>query len=85
MKHFIFLKDVLWNHELKHIHSVCQDQHDLAYFALITKTDRDSYHYCHVFKCPTADVSTELVIHVGQVFDITYEQYCNKNIYLTRI
>lgn len=73
-------KETLVNHDIKYISSVCQDQDEKNYFALVTKNDPDAYHYCHIFLCQNAQVSSELVITIGQTFDVCYEQYCKENI-----
>lgn len=73
---YVFLKEQLLNHDIKHITSVCQDQEDLTYFALVTKVDPNLYHYCHVFLCSSAETSNELILTIGQSFDLAYEEYC---------
>ncbi len=70
-----YLKMLLWNHDMKYINSVCQDQDDLNYFALVTKTKPNEYHYCHIFKCQTAKLTTEIILTIGQAFDEAYRLF----------
>jgi hypothetical protein len=73
-------KEVLWNHDIKHINNVCQDQDDLNYFAFSTQTDQTSHYYCHVFSCKDKDLSTQIILTIGQAFDVAYELFCKNNV-----
>jgi hypothetical protein len=59
---------------------VCQDQEDLVYFALITKTDPNLYHYCHVFTSLTTEHANELILAIGQSFELAYKIFCQKRL-----
>ena len=72
-------KAELCNYQIRHITSVCQDQEDLIYFALITKTDPNLYHYCHVFTSPTTEHANELILTIGQSFELAYKIFCQKS------
>lgn len=74
-------KEVLWNHDIKHINNVCQDQDDLNYFAFSTQTDQASHYYCHVFSCKDKDLSTQIILTIGQAFDVAYELFCKNNVF----
>uniref|UniRef100_A0A915ADP6 Ankyrin repeat and sterile alpha motif domain-containing protein 1B n=1 Tax=Parascaris univalens TaxID=6257 RepID=A0A915ADP6_PARUN len=57
-------------HEITRIQIVCQDERDLNCFAYISQ-DGDK-HFCHVFCVLTADVATEIIITLGQAFEVCY-------------
>ncbi len=77
---FFNLKELLWNHDIKHINNVCQDQDDLNYFAFSTQTEPNAYYYCHVFACKDKELSTQIILTIGQAFDLAYELFCKNNI-----
>ena len=76
---FGFNKELLWNHDVKHINNVCQDQDDLKYFAFSTQSDPSAYYYCHVFSCKNSNLSTQIILTIGQAFDLAYEMFCKNN------
>ncbi|EFO26621.2 AIDA-1b [Loa loa] len=63
-------KQLTVEHEIAQIQIVCQDERDLNCFAYISQ-DGDR-HFCHVFCVLTADVATEIIITLGQAFEICY-------------
>jgi hypothetical protein len=72
-------KEQLWNHDIKHINNVCQDQDDLNYFAFSTQTEPNAFYYCHVFACKNKELSTQIILTIGQAFDLAYELFCKNN------
>ncbi|CAK9804969.1 Ankyrin repeat and sterile alpha motif domain-containing protein 1B [Anthophora plagiata] len=60
-------------HEIRNIHCACQDADDLTHFAYITKDHASRTHYCHVFCVPTMDQATEVILTLGQAFEVAYQ------------
>ncbi|KAK0397393.1 hypothetical protein QR680_002111 [Steinernema hermaphroditum] len=63
-------KQLTVQHEINRIQIVCQDERDLNCFAYISQ-DGDK-HFCHVYCVLTADVATEIIITLGQAFELAY-------------
>lgn len=76
---FLLFQEELCNYDIKHINNVCQDQDDLNYFAFSTQTEPSAHYYCHVFSCKDKDLSTQIILTIGQAFDIAYELFCKNN------
>ncbi|MFH4977498.1 hypothetical protein AB6A40_004207 [Gnathostoma spinigerum] len=78
-------KELAVEHDITRIQIVCQDERDLNCFAYISQ-DGDK-HFCHVFCVLTADVATEIIVTLGQAFEICYRiangTYGNKNTFST--
>uniref|UniRef100_A0ABD2XRP4 Ankyrin repeat and SAM domain-containing protein 1A n=1 Tax=Trichogramma kaykai TaxID=54128 RepID=A0ABD2XRP4_9HYME len=60
-------------HEIRNIHCACQDADDLTHFAYITKDHASQTHFCHVFCVPTMDQATEIILTLGQAFEVAYQ------------
>ncbi|XP_076664106.1 ankyrin repeat and SAM domain-containing protein 1A isoform X2 [Andrena cerasifolii] len=60
-------------HEIRNIHCACQDADDLTHFAYITKDHASRTHFCHVFSVPTMDQATEVILTLGQAFEVAYQ------------
>ncbi|XP_043268732.1 ankyrin repeat and SAM domain-containing protein 1A-like isoform X2 [Venturia canescens] len=60
-------------HEIRNIHCACQDADDLTHFAYITKDHTSRTHFCHVFCVPTMDQATEVILTLGQAFEVAYQ------------
>ncbi|XP_032687135.1 ankyrin repeat and SAM domain-containing protein 1A-like isoform X2 [Odontomachus brunneus] len=60
-------------HEIRNIHCACQDADDLTHFAYITKDHASRTHFCHVFCVPTMDQATEVILTLGQAFEVAYQ------------
>uniref|UniRef100_A0A1I7WGJ9 Ankyrin repeat and SAM domain-containing protein 1A n=1 Tax=Heterorhabditis bacteriophora TaxID=37862 RepID=A0A1I7WGJ9_HETBA len=58
-------------HEISRIQIVCQDERDLNCFTYISQ-DSDK-NFCHVFCVLTADVATEIIVTLGQAFELAYK------------
>ncbi|KAK6765438.1 hypothetical protein RB195_025380 [Necator americanus] len=58
-------------HDISHIQIVCQDERDLNCFTYISQ-DRER-NLCHVFSVLTADVATEIIVTLGQAFELSYK------------
>ncbi|VDK72993.1 unnamed protein product [Litomosoides sigmodontis] len=63
-------KQLTVEHEIAQIQIVCQDERDLNCFAYISQDG--NRHFCHVFCVLTADVATEIIITLGQAFEVCY-------------
>ena len=72
-------KETLFTYDIKHINNVCQDQDDLNYFAFSTQSDPSAHYYCHVFSCKDKDLSTQVILTIGQAFDVAFELFCKNN------
>ncbi|XP_046394168.1 uncharacterized protein LOC124161944 isoform X2 [Ischnura elegans] len=66
-------KDVVCEHEIRNIHCACQDADDLTHFAYITKDHQSRDHYCHVFCVDTMEQATEIILTLGQAFEVAYQ------------
>ncbi|KAL9888981.1 uncharacterized protein ACN427_008415 isoform 1-T4 [Glossina fuscipes fuscipes] len=64
-------KNTICEHEIQNINCACQDAEDMRYFAYITK-ERD-IHYCHVFYGENKDLATEIILTLGQAFEVAYQ------------
>ncbi|XP_037071262.1 ankyrin repeat and SAM domain-containing protein 1A-like [Pollicipes pollicipes] len=60
-------------HEIRNIHCACQDADDLSHFAYITKDLDSRCHYCHVFRVQSMDLATEIILTLGQAFEVAYQ------------
>uniref|UniRef100_T1J001 SAM domain-containing protein n=1 Tax=Strigamia maritima TaxID=126957 RepID=T1J001_STRMM len=67
------LKNIVCEHEIRNIHCACQDADDLNHFAYITKDLQSDNHYCHVFSVVTMDMATEVILTLGQAFEVAYQ------------
>ncbi|XP_071955785.1 uncharacterized protein [Antedon mediterranea] len=66
-------KMVITEHEIRNISCAAQDAIDLKTFAYITKDSESDRHYCHVFNVKNVDVATEIILTLGQAFEIAYQ------------
>ncbi|XP_076334831.1 uncharacterized protein LOC143238461 isoform X4 [Tachypleus tridentatus] len=66
-------KQKVCEHEIRNIHCACQDAEDLNHFAYITKEHRTNFHYCHVFCAENMDLATEVILTLGQAFEVAYQ------------
>ncbi|KAJ3630726.1 hypothetical protein MTP99_011904 [Tenebrio molitor] len=64
-------KNTICEHEIRNINCACQDSDHQCYFAYITK-DGDSF-YCHVFQSATSEQATEIILTLGQAFELAYQ------------
>ncbi|CAG0915999.1 unnamed protein product [Notodromas monacha] len=69
----VFSKRVLCEHDVRNINSACQDDVDLRYFAYIILDELSGNHYCHVFLSETAENSSEVILTLGQAFEVAYQ------------
>ncbi|CAH1724836.1 unnamed protein product [Aphis gossypii] len=60
-------------HEIRNIDCACQDADDLNHFAYITKDHHTSSHYSHVFSVSSMDQATEIILTLGQAFEVAYQ------------
>ncbi|XP_017079982.2 ankyrin repeat and sterile alpha motif domain-containing protein 1B isoform X1 [Drosophila eugracilis] len=64
-------KTAICCHEIENINCVCQDSGDLRYFAYITK--EQDLHYCHVFMVDSLELAKEIIMTLGQAFEVAYQ------------
>ncbi|EDW24903.1 GL24400 [Drosophila persimilis] len=64
-------KTALCSHDIENINCVCQDTEDLRYFAYITK--EQDLHYCHVFMVDNLELAKEIILTLGQAFEVAYQ------------
>ncbi|XP_075234156.1 ankyrin repeat and SAM domain-containing protein 1A-like [Lycorma delicatula] len=72
-------QDLVCEHEIRNIHCACQDAEDLTHFAYITKDHASKSHYCHVFCVQTMDQATEVILTLGQAFEVAYQMALREN------
>ncbi|XP_061380809.1 uncharacterized protein LOC116774236 [Danaus plexippus] len=66
-------RELVCSHEIRNIHCACQDADDLTHFAYITKDHSTKSHYCHVFRVATMDQATEVILTLGEAFEVAYQ------------
>ncbi|KPJ14788.1 Ankyrin repeat and SAM domain-containing protein 1A [Papilio machaon] len=66
-------RELICEHEIRNIHCACQDADDLTHFAYITKDHSTRSHYCHVFRVATMDQATEVILTLGEAFEVAYQ------------
>nr|NP_001262939.1 uncharacterized protein Dmel_CG11168, isoform D [Drosophila melanogaster]NP_651311.2 uncharacterized protein Dmel_CG11168, isoform A [Drosophila melanogaster]AAF56367.1 uncharacterized protein Dmel_CG11168, isoform A [Drosophila melanogaster]AGB96319.1 uncharacterized protein Dmel_CG11168, isoform D [Drosophila melanogaster] len=64
-------KTAICCHDIENINCVCQDSEDLRYFAYITK--EQDLHYCHVFMVDSLELAKEIIMTLGQAFEVAYQ------------
>ncbi|XP_023163625.2 ankyrin repeat and sterile alpha motif domain-containing protein 1B isoform X2 [Drosophila hydei] len=65
------LKTAICSHDIENINCVCQDAEDMRYFAYITK--EQELHYCHVFMVDNLELANEIILTLGQAFEVAYQ------------
>uniref|UniRef100_H3B2Q3 Ankyrin repeat and sterile alpha motif domain containing 1A n=1 Tax=Latimeria chalumnae TaxID=7897 RepID=H3B2Q3_LATCH len=66
-------KNVIAEHEIRNISCAAQDPEDLCTFAYITKDLETSHHYCHVFSTVDVNLTYEIILTLGQAFEVAYQ------------
>ncbi|KAM6454835.1 ankyrin repeat and SAM domain-containing protein 1A isoform 7-T7 [Liasis olivaceus] len=66
-------KNVIAEHEIRNISCAAQDPEDLCTFAYITKDLQTSHHYCHVFSTIDVNLTYEIILTLGQAFEVAYQ------------
>ncbi|XP_054263617.1 ankyrin repeat and SAM domain-containing protein 1A-like [Macrosteles quadrilineatus] len=66
-------QEVICEHDIRNIHCACQDAEDLTHFAYITKDHSSKSHFCHVFCVNSMDQATEVILTLGQAFEVAYQ------------
>ncbi|KRT86452.1 Sterile alpha motif containing protein [Oryctes borbonicus] len=64
-------KESICEHEIRNVHCACQDPECRLYFAYITKDSND--YYCHIFSTNTAEQATDIILTLGQAFELAYQ------------
>ncbi|XP_016999144.2 ankyrin repeat and SAM domain-containing protein 1A isoform X3 [Drosophila takahashii] len=64
-------KTAICCHDIENINCVCQDSEDMRYFAYITK--EQDLHYCHVFMVDSLELAKEIIMTLGQAFEVAYQ------------
>uniref|UniRef100_A0A8C2D8B9 Ankyrin repeat and SAM domain-containing protein 1A-like n=1 Tax=Cyprinus carpio TaxID=7962 RepID=A0A8C2D8B9_CYPCA len=63
-------KNIIAEHEIRNISCAAQDPEDLCTFAYITKDLQSSHHYCHVFSTVDVNLTYEIILTLGQAFEV---------------
>ncbi|XP_061591409.1 ankyrin repeat and SAM domain-containing protein 1A-like isoform X3 [Cololabis saira] len=66
-------KNIIAEHEIRNISCAAQDPEDLCTFAYITKDLKTSHHYCHVFSTVDVNLTYEIILTLGQAFEVAYQ------------
>uniref|UniRef100_A0A3Q3LVJ9 Ankyrin repeat and sterile alpha motif domain containing 1B n=1 Tax=Mastacembelus armatus TaxID=205130 RepID=A0A3Q3LVJ9_9TELE len=66
-------KNIIAEHEIRNISCAAQDPEDLSTFAYITKDLKSSHHYCHVFTAFDVNLAYEIILTLGQAFEVAYQ------------
>ncbi|KAK7128458.1 hypothetical protein R3I94_016887 [Phoxinus phoxinus] len=66
-------KNIIAEHEIRNISCAAQDPEDLCTFAYITKDLQSSHHYCHVFSTVDVNLTYEIILTLGQAFEVAYQ------------
>ncbi|KAG5835408.1 hypothetical protein ANANG_G00243660 [Anguilla anguilla] len=66
-------KNVIAEHEIRNISCAAQDPDDLCTFAYITKDLQSNRHYCHVFSTVDMNLTYEIILTLGQAFEVAYQ------------
>ncbi|XP_046569449.1 ankyrin repeat and SAM domain-containing protein 1A-like isoform X4 [Haliotis rubra] len=66
-------KKVICDHEIANIFCACQDSEHLNFFAYITKDRETQKHYCHVFSVRSRELAGEIILTLGEAFEIAYQ------------
>ncbi|RZC35761.1 ankyrin repeat and sterile alpha motif domain-containing protein 1B, partial [Asbolus verrucosus] len=64
-------QNTICEHEIRNINCACQDSDSQCFFAYITK-DGDCF-YCHVFQTTSSEQATEIILTLGQAFELAYQ------------
>ncbi|KAL5007848.1 hypothetical protein ScPMuIL_016654 [Solemya velum] len=71
-------KKVICDHEIGNIFCACQDGETLNFFAYITQDVPTARHYCHVFNVKNPEHAREIILTLGQAFEIAYQMVLKK-------
>ncbi|XP_061255016.1 ankyrin repeat and SAM domain-containing protein 1A isoform X6 [Bos javanicus] len=66
-------KNVIAEHEIRNISCAAQDPEDLCAFAYVTKDLQTGHHYCHVFSTVDVNLTYEIILTLGQAFEVAYQ------------
>ncbi|KAH9502700.1 Ankyrin repeat and SAM domain-containing protein 1A, partial [Bulinus truncatus] len=66
-------KKVVCDHEIANIFCACQDGEHMNFFAYITKDRENGKNYCHVFSVRNRDLAGEIILTLGEAFEIAYQ------------
>ncbi|XP_059148482.1 ankyrin repeat and sterile alpha motif domain-containing protein 1B-like isoform X6 [Physella acuta] len=66
-------KKVVCDHEIANIFCACQDGEHMNFFAYITKDRETARNYCHVFSVRNRELAGEIILTLGEAFEIAYQ------------
>ncbi|XP_064417923.1 ankyrin repeat and sterile alpha motif domain-containing protein 1B isoform X2 [Latimeria chalumnae] len=66
-------QNIIAEHEIRNISCAAQDPEDLSTFAYITKDLKSNHHYCHVFTAFDVNLAYEIILTLGQAFEVAYQ------------
>ncbi|KFO31133.1 Ankyrin repeat and sterile alpha motif domain-containing protein 1B [Fukomys damarensis] len=67
------MRNIIAEHEIRNISCAAQDPEDLSTFAYITKDLKSNHHYCHVFTAFDVNLAYEIILTLGQAFEVAYQ------------
>uniref|UniRef100_A0A8B9TYI8 Ankyrin repeat and sterile alpha motif domain containing 1B n=1 Tax=Anas zonorhyncha TaxID=75864 RepID=A0A8B9TYI8_9AVES len=67
------MRNIIAEHEIRNISCAAQDPEDLSTFAYITKDLKTNHHYCHVFTAFDVNLAYEIILTLGQAFEVAYQ------------
>uniref|UniRef100_A0A671SG39 Ankyrin repeat and SAM domain-containing protein 1A-like n=1 Tax=Sinocyclocheilus anshuiensis TaxID=1608454 RepID=A0A671SG39_9TELE len=70
---FVMFCAMVAEHEIQNISCAAQDPDDLCTFAYITKDLKSGYHFCHVFTTVEVTQTYEIILTLGQAFEVAYQ------------
>ncbi|XP_070566110.1 ankyrin repeat and SAM domain-containing protein 1A-like isoform X2 [Ptychodera flava] len=66
-------KNIITDHSIRNISCAAQDPAELRTFAYITRDNKVDKHYCHVFSVTNNDLAAEIILTLGQAFEVAYQ------------
>uniref|UniRef100_A0A8C6ZD13 PID domain-containing protein n=1 Tax=Nothoprocta perdicaria TaxID=30464 RepID=A0A8C6ZD13_NOTPE len=73
IENVFFKQNIIAEHEIRNISCAAQDPEDLSTFAYITKDLKTNHHYCHVFTAFDVNLAYEIILTLGQAFEVAYQ------------
>lgn len=68
-------KMIIGQYAINNISYCAQDPENLNVFAYITRDEITRKHYCHVLRVATIEQADEIIITIGQCFELAYQLY----------
>jgi len=68
-------KMIISQYSMNNISFCTEDPNDFQVFAYITRDQQTKKNYCHVFKAESRLLADEIILTIGQCFELAYEQH----------